>query len=126
GLLFPWRSWFPEKESATEVLFPEGLMHTQSKSAHRLHSSRGLALTISLVLLFGIAAIDYVTGRETSFTLLYLLPVSIAAWFIGPRAGLAISVGAAVLGLFVGLIGEQTLAIAFCNAGAKFGVYLTF
>src|SRR5256885_2748162 len=101
-------------------------MHTQSKSAQRLHASRGLAMTISLAFLFGIAAIDYITGRETSFTLLYLLPVSIAAWFIGPRAGIVMSVAAAVCGLVIGLAGERLLAVAFWNAGAKFGVYLTF
>jgi diguanylate cyclase (GGDEF)-like protein len=51
---------------------------------------------ISLILIILLGMIDYLTGFEFSFSLFYLIPVSIAAWGIGKNAGLAISVLGAV------------------------------
>ncbi len=41
----------------------------------------------SLALLAGVAYVDYVTGPEIRFSLLYAAPVLIATWFAGRRAG---------------------------------------
>src|SRR4051812_14315631 len=101
-------------------------MHTQSRTLQRLHGSRGLAIAVSVILLIVVAAVDYLTGRDISFALLYLLPISIATWFVNPRAGILFSTIAGVCGLGIGLLGEPRLAVTFWNAGAMFGVYVAF
>lgn len=46
-------------------------------------------LVFALVAILGI--IDYLTGYELTFSLFYLAPISLAAWFIDRRFGLVIS-----------------------------------
>ncbi|HBX68874.1 MAG TPA: GGDEF domain-containing protein [Chloroflexi bacterium] len=46
--------------------------------------------SVVLVVLLGI--IDYLSGFELAFSLFYLLPVSISAWFVGRKSALLISV----------------------------------
>jgi len=53
-----------------------------------------------IVLLGGI---DYLTGTEFSFSIFYLLPVSMVAWFAGKRAGVLISVVSVVAWLIADL-----------------------
>jgi NtrC-family two-component system sensor histidine kinase KinB len=53
------------------------------------------------VLLVGV--LDYVSGQELSFSIFYLLPVSLVAWFVGWRAGVLISMTAAVSWFLAGL-----------------------
>jgi len=60
----------------------------------RLHVIAG---TIAAVLLIG--AIDYVTGAEVSIAPLYLLPIALATWLVGLRAGLLLSGLSAVVRL---------------------------
>ena len=38
-----------------------------------------------------IAWIDFVTGEDLDFFVLYFIPVSVAAWYGGPKSGIAIS-----------------------------------
>jgi diguanylate cyclase (GGDEF)-like protein len=54
-----------------------------------------LLISLELMILFGI--VDYATGYEISFALFYLIPVSLAAWFIGRKSGLVISIASAVI-----------------------------
>ena len=42
-----------------------------------------------------IAWIDLVTGEDLDFFILYFIPVSVAAWYGGPKSGIAIAVLAA-------------------------------
>lgn len=55
--------------------------------------SRMALLSLALVCVLVIGGIDYVTGYEISMSLLYLLPVGLAAWYSGrgPVALLAVS-----------------------------------
>lgn len=62
--------------------------------ARRLHVIAG---AIAAVLLIG--AIDYVTGAEVSIAPLYLLPIALATWLVGLRAGLLLSGLSAVVRL---------------------------
>src|SRR5262245_33538843 len=39
------------------------------------------ALLATLIL--GVGAVDYVAGTDTTFSAIYLLPIGIAAWFLG-------------------------------------------
>ena len=52
----------------------------------------GLAGAFTLLLGF----LDHASGYEISFSIFYLIPISVAAWFIGTSAGLAISLLSAV------------------------------
>ena len=54
------------------------------------HPSATFALSFGLVVL--IAALDYATGYAWRFAILYLIPVALATWVGGARAGLFIAV----------------------------------
>jgi PAS domain S-box-containing protein len=58
-------------------------------------------LTSAYVLLFGY--FDHVTGWEISFTIFYLIPILIAAWFMGGLAGGSIAVISTLVGLVADL-----------------------
>lgn len=59
----------------------------------------GLLLLILLVP--AILVLDFYSGRDFSLHLFYLIPVGLAAWSLGSRAGFAIAVAAAVAVSFV-------------------------
>lgn len=63
-----------------------------------------IALALALVAVIG--AVDYLTGPELSFSIFYLLPVSLAAWESGRRPG-----------LLVALVGSATWLAADLSAG---------
>jgi len=56
-----------------------------------LWRSRLGAVALALLLTAFIGAFDYVTGTQISLSAFYLLPVSIAAWYVGLRFGLFIA-----------------------------------
>src|SRR5439155_4154764 len=85
-----------------------------------------LAAIACAALLALIGWLDYLTGKQASFTLLYLLPISLAKWFVGRRAGLICCIIAALIGLAVGLNDNPSLPTELWNAGIRLGVYLTF
>jgi diguanylate cyclase (GGDEF)-like protein len=79
------------------------------------------------ILLLGVVALtDYVTGNELSFSLFYLLPISVVAWY-GDRQALPVtcSVGAAAWLLVEVLSGQQYshILIFIWNAGIRFGLF---
>ena len=55
---------------------------------------------MALVLVLALAVVDQVTGIEISFSIFYMVPVGLAAWCAGTRAGLAVA-GAASLAWFL-------------------------
>lgn len=56
-----------------------------------LHQPRAMAAVESVVLTVFIGIFDYVTGQQISLSAFYLLPILIAAWFVGFRFGLFIA-----------------------------------
>ncbi len=60
-----------------------GFLYTQSR--HRLFA-------ILIILIMPVAAADYLTGVELSFSIFYLVAISIATWFAGRNSGLFISI----------------------------------
>src|SRR5262245_57760840 len=65
--------------------------------ASRSRSVVALPLAALLIgLTAAISLVDYVTGSEISVSFFYLLPVALATWFMGRRAGIALSVLSAV------------------------------
>ena len=54
-----------------------------------MNGKRHLIISImSLMTLFVIGWLDYITGYEFGFFIFYFIPVSISAWFNGRKAGL--------------------------------------
>ncbi len=64
----------------------------QSFVEHR-HALVNLGCAVFLVVL---TWIDYVTGYEFGFFIFYFIPVSIAAWYVGRRSGLAFAFASGV------------------------------
>ena len=62
-------------------------------SAERLSPSQQIAVSIITVLVLGV--VDLLTGFEASFSLFYLVPISLAAWYTGQTSGLLISLASA-------------------------------
>jgi signal transduction histidine kinase len=70
---------------------------------------------------------DYVTGVEVSFAIFYLIPISIAAWYLGRNVAVLFAVASASLWLYnelrAGLIYSST-AIPYWNALVRFGFFI--
>ena len=66
-------------------------------AASRLNRASVVPLSIGLLLAIGVG--DYATGVDITFTLLYVLPVSLAAWFRSRWFGFAIAAAAVVSGV---------------------------
>jgi diguanylate cyclase (GGDEF)-like protein len=58
--------------------------------------SRFFWVITTLVMVVLLGGLDYLTGYELSFSLFYLAPISLAAWFVGRRFSLLISVASAL------------------------------
>ncbi|HUG41466.1 MAG TPA: GGDEF domain-containing protein [Longimicrobiales bacterium] len=84
------------------------------------------AHALAAVLTGTVAALDYNTGPELSLSILYLLPVSLAASRLGGRAGMAWALGAAAVGLGVDLASGSGpgLAQEYWNAAVRLGFFL--
>ena len=78
-------------------------------------------------MLAGVGLIDYLTGYELSVLILYLLPVSLAAWFVGRRFATLISflsVGVWIVGdVEAGATYPNNIVLTW-NATIIFGFYL--
>lgn len=81
----------------------------------------------SIALLAFIAWIDWATGPEIHFSLFYVIPVLLTAWFVGGRAGYAMAVLSAGVRLWVDLRGHGDLArasIAYWNTSIRLACFL--
>jgi diguanylate cyclase (GGDEF)-like protein len=61
-----------------------------------LRTKAGLAVVL-LVLVLLLGAVDYLTGSELAFSLFYLFPVGLAAWYVNWQTGVFTSLVAALL-----------------------------
>ena len=73
--------------------------------------SRRFLILASLGVLVVIGIIDYVAGFEMQFSVFYLLGVGLAAWFVGKRLGLALS----VLSVLVWIGGDLAAGARYSN-----------
>lgn len=74
--------------------------------------SRLFWLLASLLLTVLIGILDYATGPELGFSIFYLFPVALAAWYSGRAAGFCLSVFCAAFWL----VDEQLTAVVGANA----------
>ena len=64
----------------------EKLQQRAARSLERMAHSTLVALGLLFILAAG--ALDYTTGTELSFSVFYLLPVGLVAWYVGRTAGI--------------------------------------
>jgi signal transduction histidine kinase len=87
-----------------------------------------VSLTTTFALLVGIAFIDYITGVDYSFSIFYLLPISLVAWYAGFGAGVIASAAGAVLWFIVdSVLGGHAYAspaAGYWNSLARFGFFI--
>jgi signal transduction histidine kinase len=86
-------------------------------------------MRVSLLGLLSVAclgALDYLTGHEISFSIFYLLPVAMVAWYVGRRGGILISCASAVSWLLAELLAGPAYshpAIPFWNTLVRLGFF---
>lgn len=83
---------------------------------------------LSLLLMLILAAVDHTTGYELSFSIFYLIPVSIGAWYAGRGTGLVLGVLSAATWLLIDLIGGHVYShplIPFWNATVRLGFFVS-
>jgi len=86
-------------------------------------------VVVGVLLLGLVACLDYITGTEFSFSLFYLLPITLISWTISERFGLAFAVLASCAWIAVDLGSDNpnrtTNLIAYLwNAIARLGFFL--
>ena len=84
-----------------------------------------VALGVVLALLLGV--LDYATGWELSFSVFYLLPVSMVAWYAGRWPGVAVAAGSAAVWAIANRLAGQTHDSTFLtgwNALVRLGFFL--
>lgn len=89
-------------------------------------SARGIAVS-SLLLLIVVAAMDYVSGDELSFSIFYLIPVAVSAWYAGRRSGMVACLVCAATWFAVERSSGQVYshaAIPYWNAAVRLGFFL--
>jgi signal transduction histidine kinase len=83
--------------------------------------SLGFALAILLSLF------DYLTGPELSFSIVYLIPVSMIAWLAGRRYGIVMAITSGLLWFTVDSLSGHSYshpAVPYWNAAVRLGFFL--
>ena len=96
----------------------QNYLQTQTKKTVSL-------LAVGLAVLVG--GLDYWSGPQLSFTLFYLLPVAVSAWFVGPRAGASLAFFCAILMTLVAALcplATLPLDVEIWNAAIRCGIFL--
>jgi signal transduction histidine kinase len=89
--------------------------------------SKPLLITLSLILVLLVGVADFVTGTELRVSIFYLLPISLAAWFINRRTGFFLSIFSSWVELGTDIIAGYTYShpiIVYWNAAVHFGFFL--
>ncbi|MFC1551998.1 ATP-binding protein [Candidatus Latescibacterota bacterium] len=61
------------------------------------NNKHGYTIVIGVLLVVIVGISDYLTGNEISFSIFYLLPVSLISWYLGKRSGVVFSVICSIL-----------------------------
>jgi diguanylate cyclase (GGDEF)-like protein len=88
--------------------------------------SQGRIALYCLIIVAIVGVADYLLGKEISSSILYVLPIGIAAWYGSRNLGVALAIAAAVTWLIVDeLEGVRYSypAILYWNALVRFGLY---
>jgi len=91
------------------------------------HQSKSFVTALGIIIVFIVGLIDYSTGPEIAFSIFYLLPISITAWYAGRRSGIAISFLSGVIWLAADIIDSHRYSndlIQYWNASVRLGIFL--
>ena len=87
---------------------------------------RLILYAIILVIFFG--CVDYLTGPEIAFSIFYLIPISLVAWFVSRTAGVLLSIISTIVWLTAELLYKVNYywytAIPLWNAFVRLGIFL--
>jgi signal transduction histidine kinase len=89
--------------------------------------SRLKSYIVCILIVTGLGVSDYLTGYELSFSIFYLIPVSLASWYLGLYFGRQIAVFSALAWLIVDLSSGHVYSrtiIPFWNATVRMGFFL--
>lgn len=93
-----------------------------------LNSKSGIFLEImAYIFVFLIGYVDYITGEEIAFSIFYLIPISIVAWYGSVLRGVIISVFCAFIWLEADLLALHLYshsAIPYWNALVRLGFFI--
>jgi NtrC-family two-component system sensor histidine kinase KinB len=84
-------------------------------------------VVLGFIFILVLGVIDYLTGSEISFSIFYLLPISLIIWLVGRRAGITMSVASTISWLTADLLAGQTYsycAIPYWNAIMRLGFFI--
>lgn len=84
-------------------------------------------LWVSFLLILLIAGVDYLTGDELSFSIFYLLPVILSAWYVSYAYSYTVSVMSAIAWFLIdNTSGEKYsyFVIPYWNAFVRFGFFI--
>src|SRR4051812_34754430 len=91
--------------------------------------SRPFIFVAGLLLVFLLGGVDYLNGPDVSFLIFYVVPVFVAAWYAGRRAGLwmcAASGLAWLVGAYASTGHFTSPFIAYWNASVRLGFMVIF
>jgi diguanylate cyclase (GGDEF)-like protein len=95
---------------------------------HLLKSLPKIAtFSIALVLVAFIGVVDWLITIELSLSIFYLVPISVAAWFVSRQAGILVSILSAIAWWTTDVLDPYTYtypAIAYWNALVRLGFFL--
>jgi signal transduction histidine kinase len=72
---------------------------------------------------------DYITGQEIDFTIFYLLPISLTAWFASRNVAVMMCLISAVVEFWANAAAGRTYShvlISFCNSAVSFWFFLLY
>jgi hypothetical protein len=89
--------------------------------------NKSLWAVIGSILIVGLGILDFLTGYEISFSLFYLLPISLVTWFVGKRFGIMASIISATVWLLADVLSGNQYSntfIYFWNTAIRFGFFV--
>lgn len=92
-----------------------------------LTQSRFALGALSLLLIAIIGAVDFWTGPELSFSVFYLLPIGLVAWYLGGFHGYIFCILSITTWFLVDMASAQSYsnaAIPYWNAGVRLGFFI--
>src|SRR4051794_16624085 len=81
-------------------------------------------MALALAIVFALGVFDHLSGAELSFSIFYLLPISLAAWNAGFGAGVVVAFATALMLLMADYFSGFTYShplILYWNGLARFG-----
>ena len=83
----------------------------------------GLVASVSMII---IGLLDFITGYDLSFTVFYFIPVAVAAWYIGQRASLVMSILCTIVWFWVNVVSGHAQLSYFYTAWNTMMRFLSF